>query len=766
MPFVFGWLLNAAYVLLLLAIAPVLVLRRVMHGKYRRGWSEKLTGRLTRRHPEKKCLWFHAVSVGEVLQLQKVLEETQSRFPDAELFLTVTTETGYDVALNKYPQCTVSFFPLDFTWAINRALSSIRPDLIVLVELELWPNLILIARQRRIPLVLINGRMGEKSFRGYRRLKPLMQHLLSCFERLAVQTDTYGDRLKSLGAPVERVILTGNIKFDRVEFDRNHPKTEELRSAFALQKSDTVFIAGSTQDPEESYAINAWLSLRQEFPNLRLIVVPRHKERFDEVAGIIEQHGCDVIRRTDPSSASKQTSGKPVVALLDTLGELASCWGLADIAFVGGSLTNRGGQNMIEPAGYGSAVLFGPNTWNFKDITEALLSKDAARVVRSPDEMRDTIRELLLNPAEAHRLGEAARVFVASQKGATTRTVDLIEQVVRDHDHHSPDSESLTKASGWKRYWPMAKWMLFAIVFVFIARRAVQLFESAPSTSFQIKWPWLLASGAFYFLGWLPSAWFWKVMLNHLGQPIDTWNSLRSYYVGHLGKYIPGKALVLVIRGSMVKEAGFNGMLGGITAAYETLVFMATGTAIFLAVVPFLGTENLAVASAWKLSWLKNQPWLTAGIIAMGTFATTPISAWIFSQIGRKAMSDEPTPIEQRPSISAGLISLGVAVTSLGWCCHALSLGCVLQSLSNQPLRMNQFPEWLSACTLSTVGGFVILIAPGGLGVREGLLIESLKDLQSVGPAHAVVAAGLLRVVWFVTELLAAAAFFVARPHH
>jgi 3-deoxy-D-manno-octulosonic-acid transferase len=196
MPFVFGWLLNGVYTLFLMAVAPLLIFRRVAQGKYRRGWNEKLTGRLQRRSAEKRCLWFHAVSVGEVLQLQKLLEEMELRFPDAELFITVTTETGFDVAKSKYPRYTVSFFPLDFSWAVNRALRAIRPDVIVLVELELWPNLIFAARQQQIPLVLVNGRIGEKSFRGYSRLRPLMKRLLSCFDVLATQTNTYAERLK------------------------------------------------------------------------------------------------------------------------------------------------------------------------------------------------------------------------------------------------------------------------------------------------------------------------------------------------------------------------------------------------------------------------------------------------------------------------------------------------------------------------------------------------------------------------------------------
>lgn len=423
----FGWLLNVVYVFVLLAVSPVLFYRRITTGKYRHGWNEKLTGRLVRRFPDRQCIWFHAVSVGEALQIQKTVEETVTRFPDVEIVITVTTNTAFDVAKTKYPQHTVTYFPLDFTWAVNTALSRIQPNLIVIVELELWPNFILIAARRKIPLLLINGRIAAKSYQGYLRLRPLIKRVLQCFRSLAVQNETYGERLRTLGATSERVIVTGNIKFDRVESNRNNPKTVEIRSSFGLNPVDAVFIAGSTQDPEETYAIDAWQLLRKNFPSLRLIIVPRHKERFDEVAKLIESKGLPAIRRSLTKSANPGIlPAENAVRLLDTLGELSACWGLADIAFVGGSLTNRGGQNMIEPAGFGAAVLFGPNTWNFKDTTESLLSLNAARVVTGPDDLVQAIRELLLNPTEAQRMGEAARQFVSSQQGATARTVELI----------------------------------------------------------------------------------------------------------------------------------------------------------------------------------------------------------------------------------------------------------------------------------------------------------------------------------------------------
>jgi 3-deoxy-D-manno-octulosonic-acid transferase len=330
------------------------------------------------------------------------------------------------VAEAKFPGDSVCYFPLDFSWAVREAIGRVRPAAIVLVELELWPNFILHARRSGIPIALINGRLSERSLRGYRRLRPLVARLLGSLQAIAVQNATYAERFVELGASRSRLCVTGSIKFDRVTTDRQNAKTAELRAAFGIAEMDSVFVAGSTQETEESAALDAYLALRVRFPALRLILVPRHKERFDEVARLIESRGLPLFRRTDtPRGCPQADAGRPVL-LLDTLGELAACWGLADVAFVGGSLTNRGGQNMIEPAGYGAAVLFGPNTHNFRDVVELLLSADAARVVRHGGELTAAVADCLANPERAREQGARAQRLVLSQQGATHRTCDVL----------------------------------------------------------------------------------------------------------------------------------------------------------------------------------------------------------------------------------------------------------------------------------------------------------------------------------------------------
>lgn len=417
------WILNLAYAALLLLVSPVLLYRRWVHGKYRDGWGEKFWGRLPERDGLRPCLWLHAVSVGEVLQIRPLLKQLAEQRPNWDFVITTTTRTGLDVAKKEFAQHTVCYCPLDFSWAVRRAIARLKPAGIVLVELELWPNLVLTAGRLGIPLALINGRVSEKSFRGYRRIRPLVARLLRCFDLLAVQNREYADRLLALGAPGDRMHVTGSIKFDGVQLDRSNLMTEELRSFFGLRNCERILIAGSTQSPEESFALDTWQSLRNEFPDLRLILVPRHKERFAEVAELVTSRGLSLQRR---SLAAGQTGE---VLLLDTLGELGACWGLADIAFVGGSLTQRGGQNMLEPAAYGAAVLFGPNTWNFRDIVEQLLAHDAARVVRSAEELTAVVRAFLREPASAAEFGRRAMDFVATQQGATARTAELLRQL-------------------------------------------------------------------------------------------------------------------------------------------------------------------------------------------------------------------------------------------------------------------------------------------------------------------------------------------------
>ncbi|MBA4031046.1 MAG: 3-deoxy-D-manno-octulosonic acid transferase [Planctomyces sp.] len=436
--------LDLGYLGLVLAASPWIFWNSWFHGKHREGFREKVLGDL--RPPVDQAdsgndlmsesasdlIWVHAVSVGEVLSLKQVLIELLKQQPTARVVLTVTTQTGHAVARRivdqmAEPRLGVRYFPLDFSWSVTRAIRQLQPSLIVLAELEVWPNLLLAARKHGVPVVIANGRLSQRSFKGYWRGVWFFRWLLRDVAAVGAQTPEYAERFVKLGVPAERVRVTGNIKYDRIETNRNNPRTEALRAFFGFRENDLVWIAGSTQSPEESLAIEAWKTLRLEFPNLQLMVVPRHQERFEEVSQLIQSLGCQVWRRSTWRATGAADTSRPTVRLLDTLGELGDAWGLADLAFVGGSLTQRGGQNMIEPAGYGAAVFFGPHTQNFRQTVETLLEADAARVVSRGQELPGFVRLLLRDENLRCSLGSRAQQLVLRQAGATEATLALAQ---------------------------------------------------------------------------------------------------------------------------------------------------------------------------------------------------------------------------------------------------------------------------------------------------------------------------------------------------
>jgi len=333
----------------------------------------------------------------------------------------------------------------------------IRPSVLALAELELWPNLIRAAKNHGAKVAVINGRLGEKSFRGYRRIRFFVARLLRQIDLVAAQDETYAERFLALGTRPESVHVTGSMKYDGAQTDRRNAATQRLAALAGFLPDDVVLLAGSTQEPEEVMVLEAFRRLSREWPQLRLILVPRHPDRFEAVAKLLEASGIPWQRRTElgtgdavasargqgsgdrgqlfasnlQSSISDLRSSNPRVLLVDVVGELGAWWGTAQIAFVGGSMGSRGGQNMIEPAAYGAAVSFGPNTWNFRDIVAAMLDRDAAVVVHDAEEFFAFVRRCLEQPDHAADLGRRAQSFVRSQLGATERTLGLLATITK-----------------------------------------------------------------------------------------------------------------------------------------------------------------------------------------------------------------------------------------------------------------------------------------------------------------------------------------------
>jgi 3-deoxy-D-manno-octulosonic-acid transferase len=424
------WLLNVAYLLVLVLLSPWLLYNALTTGKYRRGLWCKFTGSSFAPRPSllvpRPLAWFHGVSVGEIHLLRQVVAAFHRRHPDWDCAISTTTDTGFDEARNRFPDLPVFFFPLDFSWAVRRTLRRVRPSLIVLAESELWPNFLLAAKKQGVPVAVVNGRMSPRSQRRHRRLGPVSRWLFNQVDLLAMQTDDYAEAVRSLDVAPAKVHVTGSVKYDGVATDRRNPRAEELRRLFDVRTDDLIWVAGSTQAPEEEIVLGIFQRLQRVHPNLRLFLVPRQKDRFDEVARLLERSGLPFARR------SVLHASRSSLILVDTIGELGALWGLADVAFVGGSLDGRrGGQNMIEPAAYGAAVTFGPHVWNFKDTAARLVAEKAALQVADAAALEETVGPLLADASKRQELGRAAQQFVLRQQGATERTMELLDKLLQ-----------------------------------------------------------------------------------------------------------------------------------------------------------------------------------------------------------------------------------------------------------------------------------------------------------------------------------------------
>ncbi len=435
------YLLNLLYLLVLLLLSPWLFYKAIATGKYRRGFAAKFLGRgspsaasdprpLSPKGRGGKCVWFHGVSVGEIHLLRQVIAKYRQRHPDHEIVVSTTTDTGHDEARKCFPDLPIIYWPFDFSWAVNGALQRVQPDLVVLAESEIWPNFVWAAKKHGVKLAIINGRISPRSAGRFQKLRWLVRGLFARIDLIAAQTEEYAANYRRLNAT--NVLVTGSVKYDGAQSDRRNPKSLALRELFGVGEDELVWVAGSTQAPEEEIALEIYRRAKAKFPNLRLILVPRQKDRFDEVAALFERSGLPWIRRTalgPPRFCEPGLNGS--IILVDTIGELGAVWGLAEVAFVGGSLDGqRGGQNMIEPAAYGAAVLFGPHTWNFKDTVARLKKHSAAVECADATALEQEVLRLFGDAEARQRLGEAARAFVQSQQGATEKTLAALDRLM------------------------------------------------------------------------------------------------------------------------------------------------------------------------------------------------------------------------------------------------------------------------------------------------------------------------------------------------
>jgi 3-deoxy-D-manno-octulosonic-acid transferase len=378
------------------------------------------------------AVWVHAVSVGEVLAVSQLITDLKRQHPDRQIFVSTTTATGQALARQRFGENRVFFMPLDFGFAVRRYLDALKPHLIVIAETEFWPNLLHLARKRRASVAIVNARISDRSFPRYRRFQWFFGRVLSEVDLFLAQTADDAQRLSEIGAPTERVRVSGNLKFD-VRPNAQPALITGLRAA--IGKGSPIIVCGSTAEGEEEPLLSALRTVQQQFPAAVMILAPRHPERFEKVAALISSEGFTLQRRSLWSPPQPIRSG---ILLLDSVGELAAVYELADIAFVGGSLVPTGGHNILEPAQHGAAILVGPHTFNFREIVSIFEQGNAeqggAVKTVTAETLPSQFLSLLEHPDERRRMGRLAKDLFAKHAGATRRTLDALAPLLKHQE--------------------------------------------------------------------------------------------------------------------------------------------------------------------------------------------------------------------------------------------------------------------------------------------------------------------------------------------
>jgi 3-deoxy-D-manno-octulosonic-acid transferase len=409
----------------LLVSLPYWLYQAARHGKYRRGFPGRM-GTVPPRlvSDERPVIWVHAVSLGEVLAVARLVEKMKRAFPGHRVLVSTTTDTGQEQAGKLFGPENVFYFPIDFAFAIRPYLRALRPELVVLAETEFWPNFLRLAHASGARIAVVNARISDRSLPRYERYVWALKRMLAHVDLFLAQTPQDAERLQSIGADGNRVQITGNLKFD-VNTPAPPSIVEELRRALVAEGAGPMLVVGSTVEDEDPPLLKAFENIRVSHPRAVMVLAPRHPERFDTVAMLVRDMGLPLHRR----SQWRREALSGAVFLVDTIGELAALYALADIAFVGGSLVPRGGHNIIEPAHYGVAIVTGNHTENFRDIVALFQSRDAVRIVGLA-ELPLTLMHLLANDSERRALGRRAKETLQSQTGATDRTITALRQLI------------------------------------------------------------------------------------------------------------------------------------------------------------------------------------------------------------------------------------------------------------------------------------------------------------------------------------------------
>src|SRR5215470_4684948 len=452
-----------------LLLTPYWIIKGITQGKYLSNLGERLgfsfpgLEKLPKERPG--AIWLHAVSVGEALSSVALAKQLKERFPQRPLIVSTTTITGQAIAKERMPFAdAVIYFPLDWTFCVRRALAAVQPAIVIVLETEIWPNFLREAGRNEVPVVFVSGRISDRSFARYQKwmgllgfyLRPLMKSALGHASAFLMQSQKDAERIRELGAPADRVEVSGNVKYDQ-ELPKTTPMAEWLEREVEAKGRRPLIVAGSVVANEEPLALIAFGVLQGEHRNALLVLAPRKPERFDAAAQYIEDSHQKFVRRSQIGVALPSGEGTKsdltrlapdvTVVLLDSIGELASLYRIADGVFVGGSLVESGGHNILEPAAFGKVAVFGPSMENFSEMSRRFVAAEAAIQVQSPEDVGVAWIELFRNPERMKEMSEKARILVESSRGATARALSEISRHLSYTAHPEPIGQTATGAS-------------------------------------------------------------------------------------------------------------------------------------------------------------------------------------------------------------------------------------------------------------------------------------------------------------------------------
>ncbi len=416
-------LYDIIYFFFVLTAIPILIFK----GKWRRELLSRFgffPSEFMAKCQTSKVIWLHAVSVGEILAAENLIQKMSGALPGYHLVLTTVTNTGFDLARQRFVPMGIAviYAPLDFRFVVKKYINAIGPKMYITAETEIWPNLFRALQKQQVPIVQVNGRISEAAFQKYQRVKFLFKNVLKAVSVFCMQSSFDADRIKTLGAVADKIRIVGNMKFDQLV-----PEKIVHRSDFGYSDQELIWVAGSTHPGEERIVLNIYRHLKSEFSNLRLILAPRHVERVDEISRLLSTFVLPNVRY---SQWFDRGIGGSDVLLVDTIGELRSLYQIADLVFVGKSIIGKGGQNVIEPAAYGKPVLVGPHVENFRQIVQIFLDAEAMVQVKDEEGLLEQMGFWLRNLESARAVGQRARDVVLSNQGATQRTLEEIKHLL------------------------------------------------------------------------------------------------------------------------------------------------------------------------------------------------------------------------------------------------------------------------------------------------------------------------------------------------